>query len=189
MIAIVLIAESLALDAFAVSVSSGIAIPGFGGRQAVKMGCYFGAFQFLMPLAGWLLGSSVSQYIEAVDHWIAFGLLAAIGGKMVWGALGRARGEEEEAPADLSPARLTVLAVATSIDALAAGVSLALLDVKILWAVSFIGVTTFCLSAVGVWVGHRFGARYKGGAELAGGVVLILIGVKVLLEHLGLLSL
>ena len=183
-IAIVLIAVSLALDAFAVSVSSGIAIPGFGGRQAVKMGCYFGAFQFLMPLAGWLLGSSVSQYIEAVDHWIAFGLLAAIGGKMVWGALGRARGEEEEAPADLSPARLTVLAVATSIDALAVGVSMAFMRVNILLSAVVIGVVAFVLSVVGGLVGRRLGGLFQRRAELVGGLVLIGIGVKILFEHM-----
>ena len=185
MIETFLIAVSLAMDAFAVSVSSGISVPGFGWKHAVKMGAYFGFFQLAMPLLGWLLGSGVSQYIEAVDHWIAFGLLAFIGVGMI------RESREQACPADrgFSPKEMLPLAVATSIDALAAGVSLALLDVQILWAVSFIGLTTFCLSAAGVWAGHRFGARYKGGAELAGGVVLILIGVKVLLEHLGLLSL
>ncbi|MFQ7855791.1 MAG: manganese efflux pump MntP family protein [Flavonifractor plautii] len=103
MVEIFLIAVSLALDAFAVSVSSGISIPGFGPRQAVKMGLWFGTFQFLMPLLGWLLGSSVSQYIEAVDHWVAFGLLAVIGGKMAWESLRRGCGEEGEAPPTCPP--------------------------------------------------------------------------------------
>ena len=188
MVEIFLIAVSLALDAFAVSVSSGISIPGFGPRQAVKMGLWFGTFQFLMPLLGWLLGSSVSQYIEAVDHWVAFGLLAVIGGKMAWESLRRGCGEEDEAPPDLSARRLCVLAIATSIDALAVGVGFAFLSVNIGAAVSFIGVITFVLSMIGVKVGSLFGAKYKSKAELAGGVILILMGLKILLEHLGFLG-
>ena len=188
MVEIFLIAVSLALDAFAVSVSSGISIPGFGPRQAVKMGLWFGTFQFLMPLLGWLLGSSVSQYIEAVDHWVAFGLLAVIGGKMAWESLRRGCGEEDEAPPDLSARRLCVLAIATSIDALAVGVTFAFLETPILSAVSLIGVTTFCISVAGVAVGCWFGARYKKRAELTGGVILMLLGVKILLEHLGLIG-
>ena len=186
LVEIFLIAVSLALDAFAVSVSSGISIPGFGPRQAVKMGLWFGTFQFLMPLLGWLLGSSVSQYIEAVDHWVAFGLLAVIGGKMAWESLRRGCGEEGEAPPDLSAQRLCVLAIATSIDALAVGVTFAFLQVEqaeIVSAVSFIGVITFVLSAVGVKVGAVFGARFRSRAELAGGLILILMGLKILLEH------
>lgn len=189
LVEIFLIAVSLALDAFAVSVSSGISIPGFGPRQAVKMGLWFGTFQFLMPLLGWLLGSSVSQYIEAVDHWVAFGLLAVIGGKMAWESLRRGCGEEDEAPPDLSARRLCVLAIATSIDALAVGVTFAFLRVdNILSAVCFIGCTTFVLSAVGVKVGSAFGTRFQSRAELFGGVVLIAMGVKILLEHLGVLG-
>ena len=184
MVEIFLIAVSLALDAFAVSVSSGISIPGFGPRQAVKMGLWFGTFQFLMPLLGWLLGSSVSQYIEAVDHWVAFGLLAVIGGKMAWESLRRGCGEEGEAPPDLSAQRLCVLAIATSIDALAVGVTFAFLDVRILQAVSFIGCTTFILSVIGVKVGTVFGVLYKSKAERTGGIILILIGLKILIEHL-----
>ena len=187
LVEIFLIAVSLALDAFAVSVSSGISIPGFGPRQAVKMGLWFGTFQFLMPLLGWLLGSSVSQYIEAVDHWVAFGLLAVIGGKMAWESLRRGCGEEDEAPPDLSARRLCVLAIATSIDALAVGITFAFLNVPILAAVAFIGVVTFVISALGVKIGNLFGARYKSKAEIFGGAVLILIGAKILLEHLELL--
>jgi len=186
LVEIFLIAVSLALDAFAVSVSSGISIPGFGVKQAARMGLWFGAFQFMMPVAGWLLGSSVSQYIETVDHWVAFALLAVIGGRMAWGSL--RGGEEDEAPADLSARRLCLLAIATSIDALAVGVSFAFLSVNIGAAVSFIGVITFALSMVGVKVGSLFGAKYKSKAELAGGIILILMGLKILLEHLGVLG-
>ena len=181
MLEIFLIAVSLALDAFAVSVSSGIAIPGFGGRQAVKMGLWFGAFQFMMPLAGWFLGSSVSGYIEAVDHWVAFGLLVLIGGRMAWGAL--RHGDEEEAPADLSAKRLCLLAIATSIDALAVGVSMAFMAVPVLASAVVIGVVAFALSVVGGLAGRRLGSLFQKRAELVGGLVLIAIGVKILVEH------
>ncbi len=183
LIEIFLIAVSLALDAFAVSVSSGISIPGFGGRQAVKMGVWFGGFQFAMPLIGWFLGSSVSQYIEAVDHWVAFGLLALIGGRMVWGALKAGAGEEEEAPPDLSARRLCLLAIATSIDALAVGVSMAFMKVDILVSALVIGVVAFGLSVVGGLVGKRLGALFQRRAELVGGLVLVGIGIKILAEH------
>lgn len=183
LIEIFLIAVSLALDAFAVSVSSGISIPGFGGRQAVKMGVWFGGFQFAMPLIGWFLGSSVSQYIEAVDHWVAFGLLALIGGRMVWGALKTGAGEEEEVPPDLSARRLCLLAIATSIDALAVGVSMAFMKVDILVSALVIGVVAFGLSVVGGLVGKRLGALFQRRAELVGGLVLVGIGIKILAEH------
>ena len=183
LIEIFLIAVSLALDAFAVSVSSGISIPGFGGRQAVKMGVWFGGFQFAMPLIGWFLGSSVSQYIEAVDHWVAFGLLALIGGRMVWDALKAGAGEEEEAPPDLSARRLCLLAIATSIDALAVGVSMAFMKVDILVSALVIGVVAFGLSVVGGLVGKRLGALFQRRAELVGGLVLVGIGIKILAEH------
>ena len=182
MLQIFFIAVSLAMDAFAVSVSTGIAMPGFGPKQAARIGLWCGAFQFFMPLIGYFLGSSVSAYIEAVDHWIAFGLLALIGGNMIREAL---FGEGEDAVTDLSVRRLFFLALATSIDALAVGITFAFLEVPILPAVSVIGVTTFCLSLAGVAVGNYFGARYKRRAELSGGVILIALGVKILLEHLG----
>ena len=175
----------MCLTACAVSIGKGLSQPRLKPGQRVITGLYFGGFQALMPLLGFILGAQFARFISGFDHWVVFGLLAFIGVGMI------RESREQACPADkgFSPKEMLPLAVATSIDALAAGVSLALLDVKILWAVSFIGVTTFCLSALGVWVGHRFGARYKGGAELAGGVVLILIGVEVLLEHLGILSL
>ena len=182
MIEILLIAVSLALDAFAVSVSSGISVPGFGWKQAVKMGLYFGVFQAAMPLIGWFLGSSLSGYITAVDHWIAFGLLALIGGRMVWGTL--KDGAEEEAPADLSAGRLMMLAVATSIDALAVGVSMAFMKVDIAVAAAVIGLVAFVLSVVGGLAGRRLGNLFQQKAELVGGLVLIGIGLKILVEHL-----
>lgn len=185
MIEVFLIAVSLALDAFAVSVSSGISVKGFGWKHAVKMGVYFGLFQFAMPLIGWFLGSSVSTYIESVDHWIAFGLLALIGGRMVWEALRRSCGECDEAATDLSAKRLVVLAVATSIDALAVGVSMAFMDVNILFSAVIIGIVAFVLSVVGGLLGKRLGCLFQRRAEVVGGVVLIVIGIKILIEHLG----
>lgn len=183
MISVFLIAVSLALDAFAVSVSSGISVPGFGPRQAVKMGLWFGGFQFMMPLIGWFLGTSVSGYIEAVDHFIAFGLLAFIGGSMVWGS--RKGGDDKEPVcSDLSPRRLCLLAVATSIDALAVGVSMAFMPVDILLSAAIIGVVAFCLSVVGGLAGRRLGSLFQQRAELVGGLVLIAIGAKILIEHL-----
>lgn len=183
MLQIFLIAVSLALDAFAVSVSSGISVPGFGWKQALKMGLYFGVFQVAMPLIGWFLGSSLSIYIVAVDHWIAFALLALIGGRMVWGTL--KGGEEEEAPTDLSARRLVMLAVATSIDALAVGVSMAFMyDVQIGVAATVIGLVAFALSVVGGLAGRKLGGLFQQKAELVGGLVLIGIGIKILVEHL-----
>ena len=183
MLEIFLIAVSLALDAFAVSVSSGIAIPGFGWRQAARMGLWFGFFQFMMPLLGWFLGSSVSEYIEAVDHWVAFGLLALIGGRMVWGALGQGAGEGEEASSDLSARRLCLLAIATSIDALAVGVSMAFMNVPVFLSAVIIGVVAFVLSVAGGLAGRRLGKLFQRRAELVGGLVLIGIGLKILAEH------
>ena len=181
---IFLIAVSLALDAFAVSVSSGISVPGFSWKHAVRMGIYFGSFQFVMPLVGWLLGSSVSRYIEAVDHWVAFGLLAFIGGRMIYGVLKRGGGEAESVPASLTHRRLAVLAVATSIDALAVGVSMAFMHVDILLSCTIIGVVAFLLSVLGGLAGRRLGGFFQRRAELVGGIVLAVIGVKILLEHL-----
>ncbi len=181
MLQILLIALSLAMDAFAVSVSTGIAVPGFGLRQAARIGLWCGAFQFLMPLAGWFLGSSVRVYIAAVDHWIAFGLLALIGGNMVREGLS---GEDETAVSDLSVRRLFLLALATSIDALAVGVSLAFVAVDIVLAAAVIGVVAFVLALAGGLLGRRLGTLFQRRATVLGGVVLITIGLKILLEHL-----
>ncbi|HWS43700.1 MAG TPA: manganese efflux pump MntP family protein [Pseudoflavonifractor sp.] len=185
MIEVLLIALSLALDAFAVSVSSGISVKGFCWRHAVKMGLYFGFFQFAMPLVGWLLGSGLSTYIEAVDHWVAFFLLALIGGRMVWEAAHRdCSVPDSGGPSDLTAKRLVMLAVATSIDALAVGVSMAFMDVNILLSAGIIGVVAFALSVVGGLLGKRLGCLFQKRAEIVGGLVLIAIGGNILFEHL-----
>ncbi len=181
MLQTLLIAFSLAMDAFAVSVSTGIAVPNFGPRQAARIGAWCGFFQFSMPLIGWFLGSSVKTYIEAIDHWIAFGLLALIGGSMIREALS---GGEEEAVTDLSVRRLFLLALATSIDALAVGVTMAFMDVNILLSAAVIGVVAFLMAMLGGLLGHRLGQLFQMRATFFGGAVLILIGLKILLEHL-----
>lgn len=182
MLQILLIALSLAMDAFAVSVSTGIAVPGFGPKEAARIGAWCGFFQFAMPLAGWFLGFSVKTYIEAVDHWIAFGLLALIGGGMVRQALS---GGEEEAVTDLSVRRLFFLALATSIDALAVGVTLAFdSSVNILLSAAVIGVVAFLMAMLGGLLGRRLGQLFQRRATLLGGLVLVGIGLKILLEHL-----
>ena len=184
-IEIALLGVSLAMDAFAVSITTGITLKDLRWKHALKVGLFFGGFQFLMPLIGYLAGSTFVRYIESVDHWIAFGLLAVIGGNMIRESLSK----EEECPdASLSVKAMLPMAVATSIDALAVGVGFAFLSVNIGAAVSFIGVITFVLSMIGVKVGSLFGAKYKSKAELAGGVILILMGLKILLEHLGMLG-
>ena len=179
-----ILAVGLSMDAFAVAVCKGLSIRALMPRHAVAVGLWFGAFQALMPLIGWLLGAAFADMIAAVDHWIAFALLAFIGGNMIREALG---GDEEDCDPSLAPMTMLVLAVATSIDALAVGVTFAFLRVDILPAVALIGACTFAISAAGVKVGNLFGARYKSKAELFGGVVLVLIGAKILLEHLELL--
>ena len=185
---IFLIGVSLAMDAFAVALCKGLSMPRLNMKQAAVIGLFFGGFQALMPFIGWLLGTQFEQYITEIDHWIAFVLLGFIGGKMIYDAL---RGEDEdecEVCTHLNIRELFVLAIATSIDALAVGVTFAFLKMAILPAVSTIGVTTFCLSVAGVAIGNRFGLRFKSKAELAGGCVLVLMGLKILLEHLGFLS-
>ena len=179
-----ILAVGLSMDAFAVSVCKGLSIRNLKLRHAVIVGAWFGAFQALMPAVGWLLGSAFANLIESVDHWIAFVLLSLIGGNMIREAFSH---EEEEADPSLAPVTMLLLAVATSIDALAVGVTFAFLRVDILPAVTLIGACTFLISAAGVKIGNVFGSRYKSRAELAGGAVLVLIGVKILLEHLGVL--
>lgn len=184
-----LIGVGLSMDAFAVAVCQGLCMPKLNLRQGGVIALYFGGFQALMPLIGWFLGSQFAGYIQSFDHWVAFVLLALIGGNMVREALSP---EEEETScavnSKLDHKKLFMMAVATSIDALAIGVAFAFMDVLILPAVSLIGCTTFCLSLVGVVVGNFFGSRYKKRAELTGGTILILLGVKILLEHLGILA-
>lgn len=176
-----LIALSLAMDAFAVSISNGVSVRGFCGRDAVRQGLYFGGFQFLMPVIGWLLGSSVKNAVEAVDHWIAFFLLAVIGGNMIWESLKKEDGPKETV---LTARVLLLQAVATSIDALAVGISFALLEVNILTAGLLIGVVSFVLSFLGGILGRGLGGFLQAKAAFVGGVVLILIGGKILAEHL-----
>ena len=177
-----LIAVGLSMDAFAVSVCKGLSVRKATVKHALCVGLYFGGFQALMPLIGYLLGTQFESVITSVDHWIAFGLLAFIGGNMIREALGR---EEEKLDDSFSFRTMMTLAVATSIDALAMGVTFAFLRVNIVPAVLLIGATTFVLSAAGLKVGNVFGAKYKARAELFGGVVLVLLGLKILLEHLG----
>jgi putative Mn2+ efflux pump MntP len=176
-----LTAVALSMDAFAVSVSRGLAAKKVTLRQMLTVGLWFGGFQALMPLLGYFLGSQFHRQIEAVDHWIAFGLLALIGLNMIREAV-----KGEEAPGeDFGFRAMLPLALATSIDALAVGVTYAFLRVQIVPAVSFIGIVTFFLSALGISAGHFFGKKHQAKAELAGGLILILIGLKILLEHLG----
>ena len=179
-----LLASGLSMDAFAVSVCKGLAMPGITVKKASIVGVWFGGFQALMPLLGYFLGTQFKDKITAIDHWIIFILLGIIGFNMIREALS---GECEATDDALDIKTMFVLAVATSIDALAVGITFAFLNVKIFSAVFFIGVTTFILSAAGVKIGNVFGTRYKAKAELAGGVILILLGTKILLEHLGLL--
>ena len=179
-----LVAVGLSMDAFAVSVCKGLSVPKVQLKHSLICGLYFGLFQALMPLLGWLLGVQFQTMITSIDHWIAFVLLAIIGINMIR----ESRDQEEEVDCSFTPRAMLPLAVATSIDALAVGVTFAFLKVLILPAVTFIGVTTFLLSAVGVRVGAVFGARFRSGAELAGGIILVLMGLKILLEHLGFLG-
>ena len=180
-----IIAVGLSMDAFAVSICKGLSVRTLRPRHALITGAYFGGFQALMPLIGFFLGVRFQSLITSVDHWIAFVLLALIGGNMVR----ESRESDEENLSDsFSFGTMLPLAVATSIDALAIGVTFAFLQVDIVPAVCLIGVTTFAMSCVGVKVGDVFGAKYKARAELFGGVVLILMGLKILLEHLGIIG-
>jgi len=180
-----LIAVGLSMDAFAVSVCKGLAMKRCTWGKAGIIGAYFGVFQAGMPLAGYFLGVWFRDVITSIDHWIAFVLLGIIGGNMIREALG---GEEcDGADESLDVRTMLGLAVATSIDALAVGVTFAFLKVNIVPAVCFIGVITFILSVSGVKIGNIFGTRYQAKAEILGGIILILMGIKILLEHLGIL--
>lgn len=177
---LLLLAVGLSMDAFAVSVCKGLAMGRPTWRQSAVPGLWFGGFQGLMPCVGWLLGARFSAYITAVDHWIAFGLLTVIGLSMI-----REAGQKEELSDDLSFKAMLPLAVATSIDALAVGVTFAFLEVDLLPAAGTIAAVTFCLSALGVKVGGRFGEKLESKAQILGGCILVLLGVKILLEHTG----
>lgn len=185
LIELFLIAVGLSMDAFAVSVCKGLAMPKCTFKKAAIVGLWFGGFQALMPAIGYILGAQFQEAIASIDHWIAFVLLALIGGNMIHEALDN---DEEEADASLDVKTMFLLAVTTSIDALAIGITFAFLKVNIIPAVCFIGIVTFIISFAGVKIGNVFGARYKNKAEIVGGVILILLGLKILLEHLGFLG-
>lgn len=183
-IEILLIGVGLSMDAFAVALCKGMSTDRCSLRFAGTVGAYFGFFQFLMPVIGYFAAAGFRVFIERVDHWVVFALLLLIGAEMIKGS------REDAKPQDggLSFRNMLILAVATSIDALAVGISLAFLSVRILPSAAVIGVTTFILSFAGAYIGSFFGARLKSKAELAGGVILILIGTKILLEHLGIIN-
>lgn len=186
-----LLAVGLSMDAFAVSVCKGLAMKKATLKAEATCGLWFGGFQMLMPTIGFFLGALFADAIEAFDHWVAFALLAIIGINMLKEALEKKdeTGDNPEKDADLSVKTMFLMAVATSIDALAVGISLAMVGSVNIWlAAAFIGICTCLLSALGVKIGNVFGSRYEKKAELAGGVILILLGVKILLEHLGVLT-
>lgn len=181
-----ILAVGLSMDAFAVSVCKGLSTQKLKTKHYLIIGARFGGFQALMPTIGYFLGSTFEKYITSFDHWVAFVLLAIIGGNMIREGCSK---EDGKANDSFSFKTMIVLAVATSIDALAVGITFALLpDVNIVAAVSFIGVITFVISAIGLKIGNIFGLKYKSKAEIAGGVILILIGTKILLEHLGVIN-
>ncbi len=181
-ITLLILAMGLSMDSFAVSVTSGAIIRKFELRRVIKIACYMGIFQGAMPAVGWMIGKGAQQYVVAFDHWIAFGLLGVIGGKMIWEAL---KGEDDDKRC-FNPSKTIVLlglAFATSIDAIVVGVGFGLLDTTLLLPVIIITVVTFVFSFVGVGIGIKFGQKYNKSAEILGGVVLIGLGLKTLLEH------
>ena len=182
---ILLIGIGLSMDAFSVSICKGLTTKGFSWKMALTCGLWFGFFQALMPVIGYFLGAQFQQYIEAYDHWIAFGLLFLIGANMIREAL---MGKEEESSNSLDFRTMLLLAIATSIDALAVGVSFACIQVRLWSSVLIIGVTTFLFSILGVKIGNVFGSKFERSAGIIGGIILILIGLKILLEHLGVIS-
>lgn len=178
-----LLAVGLSMDAFAVSICKGLSVKEATVKEAATAGIYFGGFQALMPILGYFLGVSFQNLIADIDHWIAFILLSLIGVQMIRESKG-----EENVNSSFGIKEMIPLAVATSIDALAVGVTFAFLKVEIMSAVGMIGCVTFLFSAVGIWIGNLFGKRYKTRAEIMGGIILILIGLKILIEHLGILG-
>ncbi|MBQ8781259.1 MAG: manganese efflux pump [Oscillospiraceae bacterium] len=184
-----LIGVGLSMDAFAVSVCKGLNMrEKLNYRHAGIIALFFGGFQALMPLIGYFLGVNFESLIKSFDHWIAFVLLGFIGGKMIYEAVTEKDEEEENGSGALNIKELFMLAVATSIDALAVGITFAFLSVNIWSSISVIGITTLILAFIGVILGNKFGTKYKSKAEIAGGVILILIGTKILLEHLGIIN-
>lgn len=183
---LLLLAVGLSMDAFAVSVCKGLAMKDASWKGSLSCGLWFGGFQAVMPLVGFYLGSLFADAIQAGDHWVAMGLLVLIGGNMIRESLSE---EEESMGGDLSVKTMLVMAIATSIDALAVGLSLAMTGNVNIWeAITLIGCTTFLLSGIGVQIGGIFGSRFEKKAEFAGGLILILLGIRILLEHLGYLT-
>lgn len=180
LIELLFIAMGLSMDAFAVSIGKGLSVCHLRPRHSMSVGLWFGGFQALMPLIGYALGASFASMVSDYDHWIAFVLLGIIGGNMIKEAFSK----EEKGDPDFSFKTMLVMAIATSIDALAIGVSFAFLGVNILTAAIVIGLTTFCFSVAGIRIGNLFGCRYKSKSEFIGGLVLIIIGAKILLEHI-----
>ena len=184
---IFILAVGLSMDAFAVSICKGLAVKDISFKKAAIVGLWFGGFQALMPMIGYFLGTRFSGAIESIDHWVAFILLSLIGVNMIREAVSKVD-EAGEENASLSFKTMLMLAVATSIDALAAGITFAFLDVDIALAAGMIGCTTCIVSMAGVKVGSVFGTKYKSKAELTGGIILILLGIKIILEHTGVLA-
>ncbi len=187
LLALFLLAVGVSMDACAVSISTGLGLKRLRVRDTLIVGLYFGFFQAVMPLIGYFIGSLFADFITGYDHWVAFVLLGIIGGKMIKDSFGH----DDGAPCGdirLTPKKMLPLALATSIDALAIGVSFASLQVDLLPAVGFIGLVTLVLSAIGVKIGNLFGLRYRTKAELIGGIILVVIGLKILLEHLNVIS-
>lgn len=180
-----ILSVGLSMDAFAVSICKGLSVKKTGMKHMCIAGLWFGGFQAFMPFIGYTLGSAFTEYIIAVDHWIAFVLLAFIGGHMLKEAFEDDTCEccEEKESNPFGMKTMFLMAIATSIDALAVGVTFAFLRVNILWAITFIGITTFCFSAMGIKIGSIFGGKFKSKAEMAGGLILIGLGIKILLEH------
>lgn len=181
---LLLTAVALSMDALAVSITNGLTIRKLSWKHALKTGFFFGFFQALMPVIGYLAGSTVRELIVSIDHWVTFGLLAFIGGKMAWDALHEDASEGEKVEDPTNTATLTMMAIATSIDALAVGIGLALTNVNIIASALCIGLVTFVLCVLGVMLGKKLGDAFQKHAQVAGGIVLILIGLKVLIEHL-----
>lgn len=184
-IELILLSIGLGMDAFAVSICKGISMKKMDWKKACIIGLYFGGFQAIMPIIGYFLGSTFECFITSFDHWVAFILLAVIGGNMIKETFSK---ENENINGDVGFKTMIILAIATSIDALAVGITFAFFNVNLLLAITLIGIITFALSVIGTKIGNRFGDKYENNAEFLGGVILILLGIKILLEHLGILN-
>ena len=181
---LLLLSIGLAMDAFAVSVCKGISMKKMDWKKAIIIGLYFGGFQALMPTIGYFLGSAFQSLITSIDHWIAFILLGIIGGGMIKEAF---EDDKENVNDDVGFKTMIILAIATSIDALAVGITFAFLNANLILAVSLIGIITFVISVIGTKIGNRFGDKYERKAEMVGGIILIFLGIKILLEHIGII--